>query len=145
MPSRISDIDFTFGQEVTVRAVVEALAGAGWSLKEPLGLSYMVSIDDAYDWEFADIEAADKVLALLDAPENFKREVGICVHHEEAETGGSLLFQAGRTECAFIPNINGRSPAADRPSTDASWYVQALVNPLLPIGLHSYEPGDIGF
>ncbi|MFI6149322.1 hypothetical protein [Streptomyces sp. NPDC051109] len=44
--SRTADIDLVFARAVTVDAVVRALAGEGWSLQEPLGISYMVNNDD---------------------------------------------------------------------------------------------------
>ncbi|WP_405725412.1 hypothetical protein OG607_20885 [Streptomyces sp. NBC_01537] len=145
MSSRTSDIDFTFRREVTVRGAVGALADGGWSLKEPLGISYVVNDDDAYDWQSTNLDRAAEVFTLLDAPENLGCHVGVCVYHAEAETGGQLLFFPGRTRCAFSPTINRRS-LPDAPAfTDVSWYLQALVKPLLPIGLHSYEACDIGF
>lgn len=36
---------------VTVGAVVRALGGEGWSLQEPLGVSYMVDSDGLFDWQ----------------------------------------------------------------------------------------------
>lgn len=145
MSSRTSSIDFTFRREVTVRAVVDGLASGGWSLKEPLGISYVVNDDDAYDWQSTNLDCTDEVLTLLDAPENLEFHVGVCIYHAEAETGGQLLFFPGRTLCAFSPTINRRS-LPDAPAfTDVAWYLQALVTPSLPIGLHSYEACDIGF
>ncbi|WP_406138564.1 hypothetical protein [Streptomyces sp. NBC_01089] len=145
MSSRDSDIDFTFSQAVTVRAVHSALAVAGWSLKEPLGISYMVNEDNGYDWQSTNPGLEDEVLTLLDAPEKLTFEVGVCMYHQEAGTGGQFLFRAGRTECAFIPTINRRSLPEAPEFTDLAWYLQALVTPLLPIGLHSYEASDTGF
>ncbi|MEW9533289.1 hypothetical protein [Microbispora sp. NPDC049125] len=145
MSSRTSSIEFTFTHEVTVRAVVDGLASGGWSLKEPLGLSYVVNDDDLYDWQSTSLDCADEVLMLLDAPENRGFHVGVCIYHRKAETGGQLLFFPGRTLCSFYPTINRRSLPEAPAFTDLSWYLQALVTPFLPIGLHSYETCDIGF
>ncbi|MFC9758851.1 hypothetical protein [Streptomyces sp. NPDC056921] len=101
MSSRTADIDFTFAREATVRTIVEALATSGWSLEEPL--SYMINDNDLYDWQSTTNDHTGKVLALLDAPENAKYHVAVCVYHAQAGTGGQLLFFPHRTACSFSP------------------------------------------
>ncbi|NBE56997.1 hypothetical protein [Streptomyces boluensis] len=141
MSSRSADVDFTFWYEVTVRATVEALVATGWRLEEPL--SYMVNDNDLFDWRETTGDRAEEVLDLLDAPEHKEHHVALCVYHPSAATGGQLLFRPHRTECAFIPTIHRRElPGAPR-FTDLSWYLGALVPPLLTVGLRSYEAQDI--
>ena len=136
-------MDLVFVSAVTVSAVVSALAEAGWSLEEPLGLSYMVNDDGLFDWQATSAERADEVLSLLDAPENHEFDVALCVYHPKAGTGGQLLFPPGRSQCHFLPTIDRRSlPGAPRP-TDIGWYLNTLVPALLPVGLLSYEARDL--
>ncbi|MFF3127439.1 hypothetical protein ACFVRD_35260 [Streptomyces sp. NPDC057908] len=142
MSSRTADIDFTFAREVTVRTIVEALATSGWSLEEPL--SYMVNDTDLYDWQSTTNDHTGEVLALLDAPEHAKYHVAVCVYHGQAGTGGQLLFFPHRTACSFSPTINRRSLPGSAGFTDVSWYLHALVPPLLALGLEGYEARDIG-
>ncbi|NEA64413.1 hypothetical protein [Streptomyces sp. SID12488] len=141
--SRTADVDLVFARAVTVSTVVSALAEAGWSLEEPLGLSYVVNDDDSFDWQATSVDRADEILSLLDSPENRAFDVAICVYHPEAGTGGQLLFPPGRTRCYFLPTIYRRSlPGAPR-LTDIAWYLNALVPALLPAGLLSYEARDL--
>jgi hypothetical protein len=106
--SRTADIDLVFARAVTVDAVVRALAGEGWSLQEPLGISYMVNNDDLFNWQSASTDQAAEVLTLVDSPDNIDYHVGVCIYHPTAETGGQLLFHAGRSHCSFIPTIDRR-------------------------------------
>ncbi|MET9515758.1 hypothetical protein [Streptomyces sp. NPDC002994] len=145
MSSRNSDIDFTFTREVTVRATVDALAATGWSLEEPLGLSYVVNDNDLYDWQSTTGDRTEEVLTLLDAPENAAYHVAVCVYHAQADTGGQLLFFPRCTACSFIPTINRRNLPGSRLFTDVAWYLSALVPALLAVGLAGYEARDTGF
>ncbi|MEU3604558.1 hypothetical protein AB0E83_03740 [Streptomyces sp. NPDC035033] len=142
MSSRTADIDFTFARELTVRTTVEALAATGWALEEPLW--YMVNDDDMYDWKSATRDHTQDVLALLDAPEHVNHHAGVCVYHEQASTGGRLLFFPGRLACSFTPSIDRRRLPGSAGFTDLSWYMHTLVPPLLTVGLESYEARDIG-
>ncbi|MFJ6462019.1 hypothetical protein ACIQM0_13380 [Streptomyces sp. NPDC091387] len=90
--SRTSDVGLVFARAVTVSDVVSALTEAGWSLEEPLGLSYVVNDDGMFDWQATVVDRADEVLSLLDAPDNRAFDVAICVYHPQAGTGGQLLF-----------------------------------------------------
>ncbi|MES4892316.1 hypothetical protein [Streptomyces sp. NPDC096012] len=141
--SRSADIGLVFARAVTVDAVVRALAGEGWSLQEPLGISYVVNTDDLFDWQSASTEQAAEVLALVDAPANVDHHVGVCIYHSTAETGGQLLFHAGRSRCSFIPTIDRRSLCGAPALTDMAWYLNALVPPLLVLGLASYEAKNL--
>ncbi|UKY47413.1 hypothetical protein [Streptomyces inhibens] len=145
MSSRSADIDFTFTREVTVGATVDALAAAGWSLKEPLGISYVVNDNDMFDWQSTTSDRAQEVLTLLDAPENADYHVAVCVYHVRADTGGQLLFFPRRTACSFSPTINRRSLPGSPAFTDVGWYLHTLVPPLVAVGLEGYEARDIGF
>jgi len=145
MPSRTADIDFTFVREVTVRSTVSALIRGGWSLEEPLGLSYMVNDDDMYDWLCCAPDQAGEVLTLLDSPENKGYTVAVCIYHPSAETGGQLLFAPDRTKCSFIPTINRRGLPSAPKFTDVAWYLQTLVPTLVHEGLHGYEATEEGF
>lgn len=140
--SRTSDVDLVFACAVTVRSVVSALAETGWSFEEPLGLSYVVNDDGLFDWHEASADRADEVLSLLDAPENHEFDVAICVYHRGVVAGGQLLFPPGRSRCHFIPTIDRRSLPGAPEFTDISWYLNALVPALLPVGLLSYEACD---
>ncbi|NEC92387.1 hypothetical protein [Streptomyces sp. SID12501] len=141
--SRTADVDLVFERAVTASAVVSALTEAGWSLEEPLGLSYMVNDDGMFDWQATSVDQADEILSRLDAPENRAFEVAICVYHPGAGTGGQLLFLPDRSQCCFLPTIYRRSlPGAPR-LTDIAWYLNALVPALLPAGLLSYEARDL--
>ncbi|KOG13960.1 MULTISPECIES: hypothetical protein [Streptomyces] len=142
MSSRTADIDFTFTRELTVRTTIGALATTGWALEEPL--SYMVNDDDLYDWQSTTREHTRDVVAVLDAPRHAKHHVAVCIYHEEASTGGQLLFFPGRLTCSFIPTINRRRLPDSVDFTDLSWYLHTLVPPLLAVGLKSYEACDIG-
>ncbi|WP_406361067.1 hypothetical protein [Streptomyces sp. NBC_01579] len=146
MSSRSADIDFTFTREVTVRSTVDALTTTGWSLEEPLGLTYVVNDnDDSYDWLSTTTDRTEEVLTLLDAPEKTDYHVALCVYHAQAETGGQLLFLPRRTACSFIPTINRRKLSGSSDFTDVGWYLHALVPSLLTVGLEGYEARDIGF
>ncbi|MFY4722980.1 hypothetical protein [Streptomyces sp. LaBMicrA B280] len=140
--SRTADIDLVFAHAVTVDAVVRALAGAGWSMHEPLGISYMVNDDGLFDWQSASTDRAADVLAMVDAPGTIGHQVGVCVYHTTAETGGQLLFHADRSHCSFIPTIDRRTLAGAPALTDMAWYLNALVPPLLAVGLAGYEARD---
>lgn len=137
--SRTADVYLTFARAVTVDAVVRALAGEGWSLREPLGLSYMVD----FDWNSASTDQAAEILAVVDAPGNLEYDVAVCVYHWTAKTGGQLLLHVGRTHCSFTPMIDRRSLPGAPAFTDMAWYLNALVPPLLAIGLVSYEARDL--
>ncbi|WP_106410847.1 hypothetical protein [Streptomyces sp. DH-12] len=141
--SRTADIDLVFARAVTVDAVVRALGGEGWSLQEPLGLSCMVNNDDLFDWQSASTDQAAEVLTVVDSPDNIDRHVGVCIYHSTAETGGQLLFHAGRSRCSFIPTIDRRRLSGAPALTDMAWYLNALVPPLLALGLASYEARDL--
>ncbi|MFC8450121.1 hypothetical protein [Kitasatospora sp. NPDC057223] len=141
--SRTADIDLVFACTVTVDAVLRALADEGWSLQEPLGISYMVNDDDLFDWQSTSADRAADVLAVVDSPENIDYCIGVCIYHRTAETGGQLLFHAGRSRCSFIPTINRRSLHGAPAVTDMAWYLNALVPPLLAMGLAGYEARDL--
>ena len=72
MGSRDADIDFTFTCPTTVRAVLDALTGVGWSVEVPLGrVTYMINdAEDMYEWYDSAPDGIGEVLALLDAPGN---------------------------------------------------------------------------
>ncbi|MDX2918329.1 MULTISPECIES: hypothetical protein [Streptomyces] len=142
--SRTTDIDLVFARAVTVDAVVRALAGEGWSLQEPLGISHMVNNDGLFDWQSASTDQAAEVLTVVDSPDNIDYLVGVCIYHSTAATGGQLLFHAGRSHCSFIPTIDRRRLSGAPALTDMAWYLNALVPPLLAIGLASYEARDLG-
>ncbi|MFE4337218.1 hypothetical protein ACFRQM_50295 [Streptomyces sp. NPDC056831] len=141
--SRTADIDLVFARAVTVDAVVRVLAGEGWSLQEPLGISYMVNNDDLFDWQSASADQAAEVLTVVDSPDHIDYLVGVCIYHSAAGTGGQLLFHAGRSHCSFIPTIDRRGLSGAPALTDMAWYLNALVPPLLAMGLASYEARDL--
>ncbi|MFE4682757.1 hypothetical protein ACFRNJ_18255 [Streptomyces sp. NPDC056721] len=141
--SRTADIDLVFARAVTVDAVVRALAGEGWSLQEPLGISYMVNNDDLFDWQLASTDQAAEVLTVVDSPGNIDYHVGVCIYNSTAKTGGQLLFHAGRSRCSFIPTIDRRTLSGAPALTDMAWYLNELVPPLLARGLASYEARDL--
>ncbi|MFI1286428.1 hypothetical protein ACH4U5_37680 [Streptomyces sp. NPDC020858] len=141
--SRTADIDLVFARAVTVDAVVRALGGEGWSLQEPLGISYVVNNDDMFDWQSASTDQAAEVLTVVDSPDNIDYLVGVCIYHATAGTGGQLLFHAGRSHCSFTPTIDRRGLSGAPALTDMAWYLNALVPPLLAMGLASYEARDL--
>uniref|UniRef100_A0AAU3I2A3 Uncharacterized protein n=1 Tax=Streptomyces sp. NBC_01393 TaxID=2903851 RepID=A0AAU3I2A3_9ACTN len=141
--SRTADIDLVFAGAVTVGAVMRALAGVGWSLQEPLGISYMVNNDDLFDWQSASTDRAAEVLTVVDSPDTIDYLVGVCIYCSTAGTGGQLLFHAGRSHCSFIPTIDRRRLSGAPALTDMAWYLNALVPPLLAMGLVSYEARDL--
>ncbi|MGW6854286.1 hypothetical protein ACWGCK_36835 [Streptomyces virginiae] len=140
--SRTADIDLVFARPVTVDAVVRALAGEGWSLQEPLGI-YVVNNDDLFDWQSTSADQAAEVLTVVDSPDNIDYLVGVCIYHSAAGTGGQLLLHAGRSHCSFIPTIDRRGLSEAPALTDMAWYLNALVPPLLAMGLASYEARDL--
>ncbi|MGI5140471.1 MULTISPECIES: hypothetical protein [unclassified Streptomyces] len=141
----MSDVDFVFACEVTVRATVDALTTEGWSLEEPLGISYVVNDNGLYDWQSVARDCRDEVLTLLDEPGNAPYEVAVCIYHAATETGGQLFFFPGRKTCSFIPTINRRSLPTSPGFTDVGWYLCMLVPSLLPVGLQGYEARDVGY
>ncbi|KOU40636.1 hypothetical protein ADK55_31435 [Streptomyces sp. WM4235] len=141
--SRTADIDLVFARAVTVDAVVRALAGEGWSLQEPFGISYVVNNDDMFDWQSASTDQAAEVLTLVGSPDNIDCIVGVCIYHSTAGTGGQLLFHAGRSHCSFTPTIDRRELSGAPALTDMAWYLNVLVPPLLSMGLTSYEARDL--
>ncbi|QSS89174.1 hypothetical protein [Streptomyces sp. M54] len=90
--SRTADIDLVFARAVTVDAVVRALAGEGWSLQEPPGISYMVNNDDLFGWQSTSTDQAAEVLTMVDSPDNIDYHVGVYIYHSTAETGGQYFF-----------------------------------------------------
>ncbi|MEV5607693.1 hypothetical protein [Streptomyces sp. NPDC052225] len=142
MTSRTAAIDFSFSQANTVRGLLKALAEGGWSEQEPMGVSYVVNSDGLFDWQWATRDRGDEVVALLDSSQADAYDVGLCVYHALAETGGQLLLSPGRTECSFAPTINRRSIDDAFHFTDMSWYLGALVPRLIPLGLTGYEVCD---
>jgi hypothetical protein len=138
-----ADIDFAFAPAVTVASVVHALAGAGWSLQEPLGISYLVNDDDLFSWQSVPTDQSAVVLAEVDSPNNSNHLVGVCIYHPAEATGGQLLFIQGRSHCTFIPTIRRRSLPVAPAMTDVAWYLNRLIAPLLALGLTGYEARDL--
>ncbi|MFF4846082.1 hypothetical protein [Streptomyces collinus] len=114
--SRSADIDLMFARAVTVEAVVRALAGEGWSLQEPLGISYVVNDDDLFNWQSASSEQAAEVLALVDSPANVNHNVGVCICHSTAETGGQLICHAADRAASSSRRSTGAVSPEHRPS-----------------------------
>ncbi|MEU5973095.1 hypothetical protein [Streptomyces globisporus] len=141
--SRTADIDLVFARAVTAEAVVRALAGEGWSLHEPLGISYMVNDDDLFDWQSTSADQAVEALTVVDSPDNIDYLVGVCIYHSAAGTGGQLLLHPGRSHCSFIPTIDPQGLSEAPALTDVAWYLNALVPPLLAAGLAGYEARDL--
>lgn len=48
-----------------------------------------------------------------------------------------------RSHCAFIPTIDRRSLCGAPALTDMAWYLNALVPPLLALGLAGYQARDL--
>lgn len=147
MGSRDADIDFTFTCPTTVRAVLDAIAGVGWSEEVPVGsITYMINdSDDAYEWYGRTPGDIGEVLALLDAPGNLPYAVALNVYHPEAETGGMLMFMPGRTDVSFVPTIDRRRIPTAPEFTDLAWYLHALVPALVTAGLNGYEANEIRY
>ncbi|MFF9575175.1 hypothetical protein ACF1BA_08220 [Streptomyces rubiginosohelvolus] len=145
--SRDADIDFTFTDPITVRAVLDALVRVGWSMDVSLGgLSYMIDdADGMFEWYSNSPADADEVLARLDAPGNLPYSVAVDVYHPEAGTGGMLLFVPGRTEVSFVPTIDRRRIPAAPEFTDLAWYLNALVPAFVGVGLEGYEAKEIKY
>lgn len=147
MGSRDADIDFTFSRPTTVRAVLDALTGVGWSVEVPVGsVTYMINdADDMYEWYGSSPEDIDEVLARLDAPGNLPYTVAVNVYHPEAATGGLLMLMPGRIEVSFAPTIDRRRIPAAPEFTDLAWYLHALVPALVTTGLEGYEAKEIKY
>ncbi|MFE9560177.1 hypothetical protein ACFYM0_03630 [Streptomyces sp. NPDC006487] len=145
MGSRDADIDFTFTCPTTVRAVLDAVTGMGWSAEVPVGsVTYMINdVDDMYEWYGSSPGDIGEVLARLDAPGNLPYTVAVNLYHPEAGTGGMLMFMPGRTEASFSPTIDRRRIPAAPESTDLAWYLHALVPALVTAGLEGYEAKEI--
>ncbi|TJZ54381.1 hypothetical protein FCH28_14680 [Streptomyces piniterrae] len=103
----------------------------------------MINNNGLFEWHSTSTDRADQILSLVDAPSNFDYHVGVCVYHSTAGTGGQLLFHGGRANCAFTPTIDRRSLPGAPALTDLPWYLNALVPPLVALGLLSYEARDI--
>ncbi|MFE6065392.1 hypothetical protein [Streptomyces sp. NPDC056525] len=147
MGSRDADIDFSFTCPTTVRAVLDALTGVGWSAEVPLGcVTYMINdADDMYEWYDSTPDGIGEVLALLDAPRNLPYTVAFNVYHPEAGTGGTLMFMPGRTDVSFVPSGDRRRIPAAPEFTDLSWYLHALVPALITAGLEGYEAREFRY
>ncbi|MFD0423448.1 hypothetical protein [Streptomyces parvus] len=147
MGSRDADIDFTFTDPITVRAALDALTRAGWSMDVHAGsVSYMINdADDMYEWYSSSPGDYGEVLALLDAPGNLPYSVAVDVCYPEAGTGGMLLFMPGRTEVSFVPTIDRRRIPAAPEFTDLAWYLNALVLAFVGVGLEGYEAKEIKY
>ncbi|MFE3431185.1 hypothetical protein [Streptomyces sp. NPDC059171] len=147
MGSRDADIDFTFTDPTTVRAIVDALTGVGWSVEDPAGgVTHMINdADDMYEWYASSPEDLDEVLVRLDAPSNLPYTVAINVYHSQAGTGGMFMFMPGRKEALFSPSINRRHIPAAPALTDLAWYLHALVPALAAAGLEGYEAKEIKY
>ncbi|WP_189281924.1 hypothetical protein [Streptomyces atratus] len=147
MGSRDAYIDFTFTCPTTVRAVLDALTGAGWSAAvPPEGVSYMINdAGDMYEWYDSAPGGLGEVLVLLDAPGNLLYTVALNVYHSEAGTGGMLMFLPGRTDVSFTPTIDRRRVPAAPEFTDLAWYLHALVPALVTAGLEGYEAKEVRY
>lgn len=147
MGSRDADIDFTFTCPTTVRAVLDALTGAGWSaVVPPGGVSYMLNdADDMHDWYDSAPDRIGEVVMLLEAPENLPYAVALDVYHQEAGTGGMLMFLPGRTDVSFVPTIDRRRIPAAPEFTDLAWYLHSLVPALVPAGLEGYKATEVRY
>ncbi|MFJ6780590.1 hypothetical protein [Streptomyces yangpuensis] len=145
MGSRSADIDFTFRSATTVRAVLDALTGAGWSAEETPGhVSYLINdADNMFEWYATTPEGLSEALALLDAPGNLPYTVALNVHHPEAGTGGMLMFSPGRTDVSFTPTMDRRRIPAAPEFTELAWYLHALVPALVTAGLDGYEATEV--
>jgi hypothetical protein len=146
MSSRIAGIDFFVRDPLTVSHAVHLHSRHGWSLVEPLGMSYAVE-DSAgdLDWQSTSPGNSHSITAMLDSQERRAERVGVCVYQAEAATGGQLLFDPTRTTLTFVPTINRRLHAMGDDFTDISWYVRTLLPGFLDGGLTGYEAEDIGF
>jgi hypothetical protein len=131
---------------LTVSRAVHLLSRHGWSLAEPLGMSYAVE-DSAgdLDWQSTSLANSHSIIAMLDSQERKAQRVGVCVYHSGAATGGQLLFDSAKTTLTFVPTINRRLHAMGDDFTDVSWYVHNLFPGFLDAGLTGYEAEDIGF
>ncbi|MFC8226464.1 hypothetical protein [Streptomyces sp. NPDC057287] len=147
MGSRDADIDFTFTSPTSVRVILDALAGAGWSVEVSCGrVEYMINdADDTYEWRYGIPDDIGEVVKLLDALENLAHSVAVNVHHPAADTGGMLMFLAGRTDVSFVPSINRRRIQAAPEFTDLAWYLHSLVPALVAVGLEGYEANEVRY
>jgi hypothetical protein len=103
----------------------------------------MLEGDDDWDWTSVEPERAAEVVAMLDSEEVRGQAVAITLYHQQAGTGGHLLFSRDRTTAGFSPVLDRRVVPAAREMTDMAWYVQNLVHPLLDGGLLGYELRDM--
>ncbi|MEV7562970.1 hypothetical protein [Streptomyces sp. NPDC089795] len=145
MGSRDADIDFTFFDPTTVRAVFDALTPAGWSAEEAPGcVRYLINdAADLYDWSAGTPERLDELLTELDSPAHLPYVVCLNIYAPRARTGGTLMFHPGRTEVSFSPVIDRRRIPGAPEFTDLAWYLHALVPCLVTAGLKAYEAREI--
>ncbi|MFF5933278.1 hypothetical protein [Streptomyces sp. NPDC012508] len=127
--------------------MLDALTAAGWSAAVPPGgASYMINdADDMYQWHDRAQDGISEALALLDAPENLPYTVALNIYHQEAGTGGMLMFLSGRTDICFVPTIYRRPLPSAPEFTDLAWYLHALVPALVTAGLEGYEAKEVGY
>ncbi|WP_327257150.1 hypothetical protein [Streptomyces sp. NBC_01244] len=73
----------------TVRAVLDAVTGMGWSVEVPVGsITYTINdADDMYEWYGSSPGEIGEVPARLDDPGNLPYTVVVNLYHPEAGNG----------------------------------------------------------
>ncbi|MEH0446082.1 MULTISPECIES: hypothetical protein [unclassified Streptomyces] len=140
--SRTVDIDFTFGEAISVSEVLHALLGAGLRMPSDTEVPYLVDEDGMFEWQKAAASDVDDVISRLADKRWEDRAVGMTLLLPDGPHGGDLLFHPGRTSVSFVVAVHPRYLPDSSRFCDLGWYLARLVPALEPLGLAEIEARD---
>ncbi|MFB7336046.1 hypothetical protein ACFC00_31165 [Streptomyces adustus] len=140
--SRTVDIDFTFGEPISVAEALRALLSAG--LRTPPGdqVLYLVDEGGMFDWQKAAISELDEVVSRVADKRWEDRVVGLTLLLSDEPHGGDFLFHPGRTSVSFVAAVHPRLLPQSSRFCDLGWYLERLIPVLEPLGLSGIETRD---
>ncbi|MEH0590051.1 hypothetical protein QA942_40995 [Streptomyces sp. B21-106] len=140
--SRTVDIDFTFGEAISVSEVLHALLGAGLRMPSDTEVPYLV--DEGRHVRVAEGGRFRRGRRHLPAGDKRweDRAVGMTLLLPDGPHGGDLLFHPGRTSVSFVVAVHPRYLPDSSRFCDLGWYLARLVPALEPLGLAEIEARD---
>ncbi|MDX5563230.1 hypothetical protein PYK79_07845 [Streptomyces sp. ID05-04B] len=140
--SRTVDIDFTFGEAISVSEVLYALLGTGLRMPSDTEVPYLVDEDGMFEWQKAAASDVDDVISRLADKRWEDRAVGMTLLLPDGPHGGDLLFHPGQTSVSFVVAVHPRHLPDSSRFCDLGWYLARLVPALEPLGLAEIEARD---
>ncbi|MEU1518524.1 hypothetical protein ABZ490_41355 [Streptomyces sp. NPDC005811] len=140
--SRTVDIDFTFGEAISVLDALDALLGSGLRMPSDTEVLYLLDEDGMFEWQKAPASDVDDVISRLADKQWEDRVVGMTLLLPDGPHGGDLLFHPGRTSVSFVVAVHPRLLSGSSRFCDLGWYLERLVPALEPLGLAEIEARD---